>query len=188
MGEGTAERIEAGVDRIAAALFALAAGYAAYSFAGFFHASAPIACASVSIVGYGAAASLLRRLKARQPIFEMAFEGALLPDFEPELEELLLTQCTELLLTDADRLSPSQSDGADELQSNEADELVLDDILAKMGPGARVVRLFDPAAMPTPAQLKSRIDRHLHGDKAPSPPDASQALHQALAELRRSLG
>jgi hypothetical protein len=39
--------------------------------------------------------------------------------------------------------------------------------------------------MPTPAQLKDRIDRHL--DETDEPPDASQALFEALAELRRSL-
>jgi len=42
--------------------------------------------------------------------------------------------------------------------------------------------------MPTAGQLKDRIDRHLVNGTAPaSPPDASAALHEALAELRRSL-
>lgn len=181
MGEQRAERIEAAVDRIAATLFAVAAGCAAYLFDGFFHVPVLLAAASASLVGYGAAASLLRKVPARQPGFEIAaFEGPAFPPFEPELEELLLTQYTELVLTDADRLSPPQPNGAD--------ELMLDDILAKIGPSARVVRLFDPAAMPTPGQLKSRIDRHLHRETAPAFPDASDALHEALAELRRSLG
>ena len=61
--------------------------------------------------------------------------------------------------------------------------LSLDDILAQLGPDSRVVRLFDPAAMPSPAALSARIDRHLE----PSQVDASEALHEALAELRRSL-
>ena len=57
-----------------------------------------------------------------------------------------------------------------------ADELVLDDVLESAGPDARVIRLFDPG-------LESeRLAR------ANSPqPDASQALTEALAELRRSL-
>ena len=39
-------------------------------------------------------------------------------------------------------------------------------------------------AMPTPAQLKVRIDRHRDGGTSASPsPDASQALFEALAEL-----
>jgi hypothetical protein len=69
-----------------------------------------------------------------------------------------------------------------------AEPLVLDDILTELGPDSRVIRLFDRAAMPTPAQLKSRIDAHLAREAADAPaPDASQALHDALAELRRSI-
>jgi hypothetical protein len=40
--------------------------------------------------------------------------------------------------------------------------------------------------MPTPGELSDRIDRHLEREPAAAP-DASQALHDALAELRRSL-
>ena len=70
----------------------------------------------------------------------------------------------------------------------EAEPLVLDDILAELGPDSRVVRLFDPAAMPTPGQFSARIERHLAGSSPPAAAeDASQALHDALAELRRSL-
>ena len=93
-----------------------------------------------------------------------------------EMDELLLTERLpdELLLTDADRL-------------DSAVPLELDDILARIGPDSRVVRLFDRKAMPTPGQLKTRIDSHLE-QAAPShaQPDASQALSDALAELRRS--
>ena len=96
---------------------------------------------------------------------------------EPLADELLLTERLpdELLLTDADRL-------------DSAVPLELDDILARIGPDSRVVRLFDRKAMPTPGQLKTRIDSHLE-QAAPShaQPDASQALSDALAELRRSL-
>jgi hypothetical protein len=56
------------------------------------------------------------------------------------------------------------------------DELVLDDVLESAGPDARVIRLFDPG---------------LESERALRPnsqqPDASQALTEALAELRRSL-
>jgi len=42
--------------------------------------------------------------------------------------------------------------------------------------------------MPTPGQLQSRIDRHLASSASPgTPPDASKELHDALAELRRTL-
>ena len=66
--------------------------------------------------------------------------------------------------------------------------LDLEDVLAQINSEARVVRLFDPAAMPTAGELKDRIDDHL--DEMPDAArsaDAAQALHDALAELRRSL-
>jgi hypothetical protein len=47
---------------------------------------------------------------------------------------------------------------------------LLDDVLANAGGDSRVVRLFDAPAAPQAA-----------------PPDASQALYAALAQLRRSL-
>ncbi len=100
----------------------------------------------------------------------------------PELDDTLLG---ELLLTDADRLALSDPD---EPGSADGGELLLDDILAELAPDARVVRLFDVNAMPTPGQLQASIDRHLSStDTRSEPPDASDALHQALAELRRSL-
>lgn len=49
-------------------------------------------------------------------------------------------------------------------------ELLLDDILSNVVANSRVVRLFDPPAASRPA-----------------PPDASHALYDALAQLRRSL-
>jgi len=56
------------------------------------------------------------------------------------------------------------------------DELILEDALGEVSPHARVVRLFGPS------------QSHLPSNHArPAPPDASQALVEALAELRRSL-
>jgi hypothetical protein len=81
----------------------------------------------------------------------------------------------ELVLTHAQRISSPA-------------ELVLDDLAAHLGADSRVVRLFDPAAMPTAGGLAARIDRGLDRLNVQSaPPDASQALFDALAELRRSL-
>lgn len=59
---------------------------------------------------------------------------------------------------------------ADRSLAHAEDELVLDDILAVLSPDSRVVRLFERDHA-TPRK----------------PADASQALHDALADLRRSL-
>ncbi len=56
------------------------------------------------------------------------------------------------------------------------DELVLDDVLESAGPDARVIRLFDPG-------LESERAARANAPQ----PDASQALTDALAELRRML-
>jgi hypothetical protein len=112
-----------------------------------------------------------------------------------EAGELLLTEADrrhpgELLLTEADRREPGELllTASDRLHPAPGEPLVLDDIVAELGPDARVVRLFDRKAMPTPGQLKSRIDSHLEqGSTPPASTDAAKALSDALAELRRSL-
>ncbi len=63
-----------------------------------------------------------------------------------------------------------------ELKRETGDELVLDDRLGTVSPDARVIRLFDPS-----------LEVGSVARPTPSPPDASQALAEALAELRRSL-
>jgi hypothetical protein len=179
MHGGKTERFEAIVDRIAAALFA---GAAAYSFYGWLSGvyrqpQLGIFSAIVAIVAFLTCARALGTVQPEARRFAVpAFEVPEIHASQPD--ELLLTDIVEpdeLLLTDFDRLRP--------------DELMLDDILAELGPDSRVVRLFDPNAIPTPGQLNDRIARHIRegSSPAPAPPDASQALHDALAELRRSL-
>lgn len=63
-----------------------------------------------------------------------------------------------------------------EAQDDATDELILQDLLARVSPDARVVRLFVPG------------QSHRHSSpSAPAAQDASQALSDALADLRRSL-
>lgn len=76
----------------------------------------------------------------------------------------------------------------------EDDVLILDDSLARPDAGSRVVQLFATPRLPTPGQLKDRIDRHLasgtmHAVREFDGPasDASDALYAALNDLRRSL-
>jgi len=75
------------------------------------------------------------------------------------------------------------------------DELLLDDPLVDVEPDSRVVRLFDRDEV-TPGELVARIEDYLgdgHRRAIPAeegsaaPPDASAALHAALANIRASL-
>jgi hypothetical protein len=170
MHAADAQRIETGMGYTAAASFAAAVGYAV------FQAIEPVtdfrgmvvAGGIVAMAAYPAAQLLLRILEGRpkpfpQPVFDIV-------KIEP-------VGIDELLLTESDRL-----------HSPEDTALQLEDVLVEVAPDSRVVQLFDPAAMPTAGQLKARIDRHLEGGTSHSPPpDASEALFAALADLRRSL-
>lgn len=76
----------------------------------------------------------------------------------------------------------------------EEEVLLLDDPLVEAEPGSRVVRLFAASPLPTPGELKGRIDRHLATGtmhvvreyEGPAP-DAADALYAALSDLRQSL-
>ncbi len=156
-----AERIESIVDTLAAGLLGLAVA-----------SRILISGWPLTAAACGGGAALLVAGMVLRAVRPTPVDFAL-PGFEvPEIETV-----EELVLTDADRLQPAATN---------SDELILDDILVELQPDSRVVRLFDPAAMPTPGQLKARIDRHLSEPTA-GLADASQALHEALAELRRSL-
>ncbi|MFL6755681.1 MAG: hypothetical protein ACJ8FI_12495 [Sphingomicrobium sp.] len=180
MSLGLKDRIETAVEHAASALFGGAVAFAVNA------ALTTRVPAYQAYLGAGGAAALafflcIRMLKGLSPGQQLAVASFEAPDFG-ELEaddELLLTDADrflgELVLTDADRVD---GDGP----------LVLDEVLLKIGPDSRVVRLFDRKGMPTPGQLQSRIDDHLgHGTGGIAAPDASQALSEALAELRRSL-
>jgi len=171
MQAGSVALIERNVDRAASALFAAAAGYAAYAALAWRSAQPlPIAeAAAGAALAYWLCVHVLNAVQPRKrrlpvPVFDVR-----------QIEE---AQLPELLLTET----------WNEPAPAEAEPLVLDDILAELRPDSRVVRLFDPAAMPTPGQFSARIERHLAGSSSPAAAeDASQALHDALAELRRSL-
>lgn len=159
------QRLESAIDGIAAAVLAVAAGYCGLALG-----VPPAAAAASAVLMLLAGWKALGAVGAGSPSFPLhAFEVAPLPAAE---------QAEELVLTDSDRLDHPPV----------PDELVLDDVLARLEDFSRVVRLFDRSAMPTPGELKSRIDRHLDAAApVPAPPDASQALHDALSELRRTL-
>jgi hypothetical protein len=180
MNARTAGRIERGTERIASALFAGAVGFAAYVFLGPVAGEVQLrllaggaALAAFLLSGIAMRAAPNRGSSFAPPVFSLADFGA----FEPD----------ELLLSAEDRLAPEELLLTEEDRITEAGEpLLLDDVLTKMGPDSRVVRLFDRNSMPTPGQLQSRIDNHI-GHRQSVAPDASEALSEALAELRRSL-
>jgi hypothetical protein len=184
-------RIETSVEQVAAALLGGSAGYAAYSLSNggleraLYAAGASALAYILCLMGMKAASEGKASFDIR--IFDVSNLGILEPEelllTEQLSDELVLTQSdrldAELVLTDADRL---QGAGA-----SMPEPLVLDDVLAAVGADARVVRLFDRKAMPTPGQMSSSIERHLDRGAGSGHPDAAQALSDALAELRRSL-
>ena len=195
--------IETRMDAAAAALFGAAAGYAIFLL---LRGQSDLALAYGSgggLAGFVVSLRMLQRVESHEKTFRVATFAPRVLEFS-ELEELLLSEAdrigpvraepTELVLGDSDRLHHLEAlvlTEADRLRPAAAaqmEPLLLDDVLAEMAPDSRVVRLFDRKAMPTPGQMKSRIDGHLErGAGAAELPDASQALSEALAQLRRSL-
>lgn len=140
--------------------------------AGLGHIAAPASIGS-GIAAFLVAWAMLRRIGPADRPFA-------LPAFDQGAVDLTVGEEPELLLTErADPLPHG---------TRAEDALLLDDVLASIGPESRVVRLFDPAAMPTAGELRERIDRHLHSASTRvAIPDASAELHEALAALRQSL-
>ena len=178
MGGRVMGRMELLAERVSSVVLGGAIAYAAFRWleGAVIEPQRLLCAAAVGAISCLSCMLTLSALAKRGPQFAVpAFDVTELEPFQ--CDELLLTERVnhDLILTDADRLDSPVP-------------LELDDILAEMEPDSRVVRLFDRKAMPTPGQLKSRIDSHLE-QAAPShtQPDASQALSDALAELRRSL-
>jgi hypothetical protein len=173
MKAASAMRVERTLDSVASALFATAVGYAAYSWL-ITQVGNPVlalesgaASAIALLLSYRLLSTVPRHVRrAPVPIFDVREIETMAP--EPREEEPL--------------------DLVEIFEPAAEEPLDLEDVLAQINSDARVVRLFDPAAMPTPGELRDRIDDHLDDvpDAAQSA-DAAQALHDALAQLRRSL-
>lgn len=199
------------VDVAAAAVPAIAAGWAAARLANLADAPVAVAMATASLLVFLLAYGVMRRSGAATADFrvatfvpppmedtdraETAVSGEVLlldiPYRAPTPELLLDTVWDEQLLDSPAATAP------DELlldrplldrQVDELAELLLDDPLQAMATDSRVVRLFAPQPMPTAGQLADRIERHLGyaTEEAPNR-DGHDALREALDELRRSL-
>lgn len=185
------DHVETNVERGASALLAGAVGFAVYGAFGDvpLQPELGLGIGVAAIIAYFLSKGVLQSVADRDRGFTMrAFD---VREIETIDDALILTEddrvgATELVLTAEDRMEPDELLLTDRAPATE-EPLELDDILNELGPDSRVVRLFDRKAMPTPGELKTRIDGHLH--QAPARPlsDASQALSDALAELRRSL-
>ena len=174
----TRARFDGLVELGGALTLAACAGFAAFKLAPSFGYAPPVAMtvSAAAFVGLGLLA--MRSVKSRPR--EHVIAGFGLEPIEAGDQPLLLDTPYEepLLLEDVVGEEP----------------LLLDDPLAGPDPKSRVIRLFASRPMPTPGQLRERIDRHLAGGtmhvihefEGPGP-DASDALYAALAELRRSL-
>ena len=174
MSGRTIERIETLVDALAATLFAAAVGFAVERLLRGTPGTLQLELATPAaalVCSYLLCLRGLRSIAAAPPAFALAHFA---------VAALQVGDLDELILSDADRLEPHSADGADQ------EPLLLDNVLAQVGRDSSVVRLFDPSAMPTPGQLTWRIDRR-QGHATTPRQDASQALFEALAELRRSL-
>lgn len=165
---------------------ALAAAFAAAKVAPVNGWTASIASLIAGVGVFGAAYVAMRLVPAEarhldlRHFHALVLEDELLLDQPVEFDELLLDQPIEFdeLLLDQPLIAGSEAIA----------ELLLDDPLPVPAIDSRVVQLFAEGRMPNAGQLRDRIDRHLAdaGKQAPST-DASDALSEALAELRRSL-
>ena len=180
------------VDGFAAAWFALCVGASA-SLAAL--PLGPVNGLLLSLVATGAggyaAFKALRAVEWHRPYSLPQFAAATVEVHDDLADELLLDEVwapapvsnpiDELILTLEQRL------GVDcRPVPAETGELLLEDVLAEIQPDSRVIRLFNPGAMPTAGELHSRIERHLN-QRSQEHSDAAQALNDALADLRRSL-
>lgn len=148
MSLGTAQRIEWVMDACAAGLLAAAIGFALSTTTG-----GQGAAGAGGLVGGAISLFGLRRIS---PVVERGTAPA-----------AGVETPVNALLAEADRSI-----------AHAEDELVLDDILAKLDPDSRVVRLFERQSISNAGGD--------HGQPVAGQ-NASEALHQALADLRRSL-
>lgn len=151
------------IDAGAAILFAAAAAFAGTAGAG------AMGAAAGGVTGFAAALLFLRSVKVEPRRHR-------LPGFTPvDWSEVEALDLGEVAVT------------------GDEEPLLLEDVL-EVPEDSRVVQLFATPRLPSPGELKARIDAHL-AEREPGaaevvqlPVDASAALREALADLRRSIG
>lgn len=183
--------VERGLDFAAAAVPAVAGAYAGASLGPLLGYSAfPLAAVAASII-FAVSLKFMRAIGKDETHFAIRSFAPVHETEKGEFSELLLeTPMDEdelLLNVDAEMpplvLDQPYVDG----QVDDLAELLLNDPIVPLASHSRVVQLFAIQPMPTAGQLADRIDRHLGHAPAIPMVDATDALHEALAELRRSL-
>jgi len=171
-----ARRIEKNIQRASSAALGIAVGYAAFAWLEGFVAQPQLGAETggAAAFAYLVCSRVLNAVRPRGSHSAVAVF---------DLREIEPLQPEELLLSESDRYQPAARTAAD------GPALALDAIASEIASDSRVVRLFDPAAMPTTTELRSRIDRHLEGQTTSDTQsaEAAQALHEALAQLRRNV-
>ena len=139
----------------------------------------PLAGVGAAATGGLAALGLLRQVKPeprrfRLPAFELPQPVVAEPESEPAPDILELTMVAD--------------------PEVEPEPLELEDRIEPAPADSRVVQLFAARPLPTPGELRQRIEAHLEvRAERPAAPvlelevDAAAALRQALGDLRRSL-
>jgi hypothetical protein len=170
------------VEIVGASAFGLGAAFAALKAAPSFSLAPATAALPVGFGSFGLGWLAVRSVGAGPRVHP-------LPDFAVDpIDAEYVLELTELAAEEELLLDTPLEEAVDDVA------LLLEDALPDADPESRVVRLFAVPSMPTPGQLKDRIDRHLavgsmhvvREFEGPAP-DASDALYAALKELKRSL-
>ncbi|MEO6580206.1 MAG: hypothetical protein ABIN83_03530 [Sphingomicrobium sp.] len=162
------------VELVGAIVPAVAAAFVATKVA----PSSGLASLGAAGVTFLTAYAVMRAVPAEPRLLGLPAFDPLAIDDELLLDDPLLPAAAELLLDQP----------LIEAATDAVAELLLDDPLLAAASDSRVVQLFADGGMPTAGQMRDRIDRHLaNGGRPMEQADASDALSEALAELRRSL-
>lgn len=186
-------RIKARYDWLAelggAVALGLAAGFAALKLSPSFALAPAAAMTASGVAAFGMGLLAMRAVKPEPRGFALAGLG----EGPAAHGELALNSIVQEPLLLEERYEDPELLEEIACQVAEDGVLLFDDPLVA-DPDSRVVHLFAALPMPTPSQIKGRIDRHrANGATQAVPvqqgpgPDASDALYAALAELRRSL-
>ena len=186
------DRVETIVERAASASFAGAIAFAAYTTAADWAPQFPPAAgaAGAAAFAYLVCARILAIIAAEEDSHSIpAFSVGEIEISGPDVLQLTDTERRmpdELVLTDDDRLAPNELvlTDSDRFRATAEEPLLLEDRLDELAVDSRVVRLFDRRSMPSAIETGRPP---YHPASAPPLSDASRALSDALAELRRSL-